>query len=131
KVVAVDAVEGFIDLSRGERSAVPHPSALVPHDHVPNGVLRDSLMRLAEATAEQGLTAAHPHRCAVDLLLRNAPHAGQAPGAVLQLEGEGTVEAAVRLVERLDRTVLPIQGPPGAGKTYTAARMIVHAITLG
>ncbi len=131
KVVAVDDVHGSIDLSRSITSAVPHPSGLVPYDYVRNGVLRDSLMRLAEATAQHGLSDAHPYRSAVDLLLCRPPRAGQPDGAALKQVGESTVEAAVRLVERLDRTVLPIQGPPGAGKTYTAARMIVRALELG
>jgi uncharacterized protein len=30
----------------------------------------------------------------------------------------------VRLVRSLDSSILPIQGPPGSGKTYTGARMI-------
>ena len=32
--------------------------------------------------------------------------------------------AALRLALALDGGVLPIQGPPGSGKTYTGARMI-------
>ncbi len=34
------------------------------------------------------------------------------------------MDEARRLVLQLDNAVLPIQGPPGAGKTFTAARMI-------
>jgi hypothetical protein len=40
------------------------------------------------------------------------------------LESETTLAAATRLSLHLDSTVLPIQGPPGAGKTYTGAHMI-------
>jgi predicted RecB family nuclease len=130
-VVAIDDEQCTIDLKRGATSNVPHPSALIPHDHIDERPLRESLFRLGTATAEHGLGAAHPHRCAADLLLRAVPRIGQPQGAELRMADESAVEAAVRLVERLDRTVLPIQGPPGAGKTYTAARMIVRAIQLG
>jgi hypothetical protein len=45
-------------------------------------------------------------------------------GQALQQPGEPTVSAAMRVALSLDRSVFPIQGPPGAGKTYTGARMI-------
>ena len=36
-----------------------------------------------------------------------------------------------RLAKGLDNSVLPVQGPPGAGKTYTGARMIVELLREG
>ena len=42
----------------------------------------------------------------------------------LRRPGEDGLKAAVRLVRSLDSSILPIQGPPGSGKTYTGARMI-------
>ena len=44
------------------------------------------------------------------------------------MEGEDFVRAACRIVGSLDNSVLPIQGPPGAGKTFTGARMICELI---
>ena len=44
---------------------------------------------------------------------------------------ETTLQAAVRLCSHLDGGILPIQGPPGAGKTYTGARMICELVRLG
>ena len=41
------------------------------------------------------------------------------------------LEAAKELVAGLDGRHLVIQGPPGAGKTYTGARLIVHLMGLG
>lgn len=130
-VVAIDDEHGIIFIRRGMTGDVPHPTALIPHEHFDEKPLRESLFRLGTATADHGLGKAHPHRCAADLLLRAPPRAGQPAGAHLRMAGESTLDAAVRLVERLDRTVLPIQGPPGAGKTYTAARMVVRALQLG
>jgi hypothetical protein len=43
---------------------------------------------------------------------------------MFQLDGEPTLTAAVRIALDLDHSVFPVQGPPGAGKTYTGARMI-------
>ena len=41
------------------------------------------------------------------------------------------LEAAKELVAGLDGRHLVIQGPPGSGKTYTGARLIVHLMRLG
>src|SRR5262249_54483361 len=52
-------------------------------------------------------------------------------GEKLRRTGEGTVACARRVVLALDGGVLAIQGPPGAGKTFTAARMIVDLVRAG
>jgi predicted RecB family nuclease len=45
---------------------------------------------------------------------------------------EGSLlEAAKQIALLLDNTVLPIQGPPGSGKTFTGARMIVELVKKG
>jgi hypothetical protein len=44
---------------------------------------------------------------------------------------ETVVQAACRVGLALDPSVLPIQGPPGAGKTFTGARMICQLVNQG
>lgn len=46
-------------------------------------------------------------------------------------QGENVVQVARRVAVALDHSVLPIQGPPGAGKTYTGARMICQLVNQG
>lgn len=125
--VAIDNAAGHIDLKRGPNSKVPHPRALIPYDMIPDEVLRASLLRLADEVIAHGLTGRGS--AAVDLIMRNPPRL--ASDAVLMRDGETPLDAALRLVDEMDGTVLPIQGPPGAGKTYTAAAMIVRALELG
>ena len=50
---------------------------------------------------------------------------------MLLIPEETTVDAAKRLGTMLDHSVLAIQGPPGAGKTYTGARMICELVRQG
>jgi len=89
----------------------------------------DALLRLGEFVRDRGLEAAGPHRAARDLLLRRNPRLRA--GAPLHRAGESTVECARRVALALDGGVLAIQGPPGSGKTYAGARMIIDLVRLG
>ena len=64
-----------------------------------------------------------------DLLLKNRPRLKS--GTVTALPGETTVETARRITCNLSATLFGIQGPPGAGKTYTGARMICELLYAG
>ena len=64
-----------------------------------------------------------------------AAHRPNGPGLVaredLVAREETPLEAVRRIAPRLDRSVLPVQGPPGSGKTYTGARMILDLLGRG
>jgi uncharacterized protein len=49
----------------------------------------------------------------------------------LRREGLSVLDAARLLATELDHTTLPVQGPPGAGKTYTGARMVLALVNEG
>ena len=49
----------------------------------------------------------------------------------LATQGEAPLAAVLRIAPRLDRSVLPVQGPPGSGKTYTGARMVLDLLADG
>jgi uncharacterized protein len=53
--------------------------------------------------------------------MRRSPRIG---GQEIQRKDELSLEAALRVAGAIEGDVFPIQGPPGAGKTYTGARMI-------
>src|ERR1700676_534410 len=78
-------------------------------------------MRIGQYVADHGMDGEGDHRAARDLLMAVAP---RLCGQEFQVDGEATLAAAVRIVLNLDSSVFPVQGPPGAGKTYTGARMI-------
>ncbi len=56
---------------------------------------------------------------------------GRRPGSGLVAGGETPLDAVRRIAPRLDGSVLPVQGPPGSGKTYTGARMILDLLASG
>ena len=48
--------------------------------------------------------------------MRHGPGVGQAPGEALARADEDNLDTARRLIGRLDRSILPIQGPPRLGE---------------
>ncbi len=131
EVYAIDELQHTIDLRRGKKSQVPHPTALIPFEHYKTGEQRQALRRVATSVLEHGIDGDGPHRAARDLLMRRPPRGGQSPSEPLCRDGEHATDAARRLVVALDRTTLAIQGPPGSGKTYIGARMILDLLRAG
>ena len=68
EVVAIDEIGRTVDLKRGKRKDLVHPTAMLPLDDVHDGVLRESLLRIADATVSHGLGTDNPYRAAVGLL---------------------------------------------------------------
>jgi uncharacterized protein len=133
EVVAIDELNRTIDLKRGASSSAPHPTALIPYGIVGSIVLRDSLLRMATWVADHGITGSGTFESARELLLRKRPRKPLESVETLIGENEQLTEAAKALVKSLAReaSVLPIQGPPGSGKTFTGARMIVELVRQG
>ena len=130
-VTAVDDRDGTLDIAWSTGSPVVHPSGLVPLNVFGYAEQRAALMRLGAWVAEHGIDGDGPWRAARDLLLRRPARAGQPPGEVLRRSAETELEAARRLALELADGTLAIQGPPGSGKTYTGARMIVSLVAAG
>ncbi|MEA2674791.1 MAG: hypothetical protein QOI92_1983, partial [Chloroflexota bacterium] len=130
-VHALDEVELVVTLKRTvENLKQGQPKALIPLEYFATDVIRGSLLRTADWVLANGLDAPAPRRAALDLLQRRAPRL-RAPGATLKADGETSLQAAVRLGRELVGGTLAIQGPPGSGKTYTAAQMIVGLVREG
>lgn len=127
-VVAVSADGDTIDIKKRGDTAAVHPQAAFAHDLVRTDVIADALLRLGTHVAEHGVAGAGAFQAARDLLLKLPPRLGEEP---LQLPNESASEAAVRVANKLASGVLPIQGPPGAGKTFTAAQMICALVKAG
>lgn len=127
---AIDYEALTIDLKRGPKLAdAPHPTALVPYDIINAKAMRESLLELGNWVADNDIEGHGSYAAARELLLRHAPRLKQ--GELTDFEHLSSLEAAKQIALLLDRTVLPIQGPPGSGKTYTGAHMIVELIKQG
>ena len=131
-VVAIDSVEGILDLKRGKTSKAPHPTAVIPGQPVNTTVLRQAIARVAEWVADDGINGDGSFRAVRDLLLARTPRVlDRGEGRTLVQPGESSLDSVRRVIANLDGSCLPVQGPPGTGKTYTGARAILHLIETG
>jgi AAA domain len=127
-VVAISLDERWVDVKKRQDTAAVHPVAVYAHTMVDTKVLAESLLRLGEYFTANGIEGDGPYQAARDLLLRTAPRLG---GQALRHSDEPALDAALRIAPALDGGILPIQGPPGAGKTHIGARMICALVQAG
>lgn len=127
-VEAVHPDNNTIDIKKRGDTATVHPGSAFAHDLVRTDVIADALLRLGGYVTEHGIEGSGAYQAARDLLLKLPPRLG---GECLQLSNEPASEAAVRVATGLVGGVLAIQGPPGAGKTFTAAQMICALVKAG
>ena len=133
-ILALDEASGIITLKRGAaKGELPKELSLMPGGPLNTDALRDAVWTVARDTAAGG--GAFPHVGAI--LRRDAPRLlGRSPGAPIiepvdREDPDRLIEASKRAVHALDRSWLVIQGPPGAGKTYTTSHLIVSLIRAG
>jgi uncharacterized protein len=129
-LVDLDAAHGTLELRRSAKAG-EHPAALVPPAPIPSTVLQQALLSLADHVATHGTDGPGPWRAARELLLRRPPRLLGAGRAALVEPGEDAGDALVRLARALDGSCLPVQGPPGSGKTHHGARAIVELVRRG
>jgi predicted RecB family nuclease len=126
EIVHLDEDKFEISLKRGKkREPLPHRFSLIPQ-----GPLRDKVLRAAIARYIGAALEGDEDRYAAirGILRRDYP-------CFRGLTGIGDdpdeVARAIEAIGRLDCSHLLIQGPPGAGKTYTASHAIVEMLARG
>jgi uncharacterized protein len=108
RIVEIDEGTGRLWIKRGRsRSEEPLPRALIPGGAWDTRYQRAALMRLAEEIRDDG----GKYRALRAILRRELPSALAA--------------------ESLDESYLFIQGPPGSGKTWTGAQLVLHLLEKG
>jgi predicted RecB family nuclease len=109
--VRVDDEQGTVTFRRAVAlAAEPFPKALIPPEPFPTWTQRDAVLRFAKSMES--------YSALVEILERSAPRARL----------DGTLEEAAL---SLDGSYLPVQGPPGSGKTWNGARMAIALMQAG
>ena len=102
------------------REEPPAILSLVPNESIGAKPIPAAILRVVSAI-ESGETT---ESALLDFLHRKPPRIiGNTPGPIVQSEGS-LLQDTINAVRKLDSSCLVIQGPPGAGKSYTGARII-------
>ncbi len=136
-VVAHNRIARLIDVEKGPSRADLHPTEVFSAEVISTRGPQKAVMRVAEQYLDSSRcerTASNDEcppseGCGIELLHRRAPRLRSEP--LTARPAESAQQLAVRIVPDLDATTLPIQGPPGAGKTHVGAEMIRELLRRG
>jgi predicted RecB family nuclease len=131
-LAAIDLRNRTADIEKSGASAGIHPTSVFARDpYRTQNAQRESLYRMALWIRDHGVDSPGLYRAGRDLLLCNAPRLPAGYGGLQISEAEEFATEACRIVAALDSSCLPIQGPPGSGKTTSAAEIIHDLVRHG
>ncbi|MFZ4440184.1 MAG: TM0106 family RecB-like putative nuclease [Syntrophales bacterium] len=115
-------------LSSARNSPLPEKLSIGPGGPISTKTLREALYRFADdIIGEQ-----HGYKAIEALLRQEFPRIkGRSPGDAVIMDAADPLPLITEAVANLDQSCLFIQGPPGAGKTWTGADVIVELLRRG
>ncbi len=126
--LSVNLEKGLINLR--SKVAPGDRVSLVPDEFVRPDPIPDAVQDVIDEMIERDF---YPSAI-VDFLQRKSPRFKNGPKNVIikeNLSGSDFIGAVVSVASELDNSYLCIQGPPGAGKTFTARHIIADLIAKG
>lgn len=127
-IVGLDEARSVVRIRRkADQGPLPAYFSAGPERPIDNRGIRSAMYRCARHVVTH---AGRPH-VASELLQRRIPRIrGKTAGHPI-VDAPRTQARIVQAVTRLDHSYLFIQGPPGSGKTYVSARIIVELLKDG
>lgn len=132
ELVAVDRIARTIDVDKQKIHKEYHPRSVFAFTYVPTKAQEASLLAIGQRVAEDGglkVTPGSKDLAARRLILALPPVLST--GTLGAPQSDDIVQHLVDAVHALDESVLPVQGPPGAGKTYAGAEAICALVKEG
>jgi predicted RecB family nuclease len=127
-IESIDLEGGTLTFNLGVgRPQPPERLSLIPYELVPPKVIVDAIERLVRRYRDVGQL---PPAIA-DFLGRRPPRLKNRTGGLVVAPDAPVVDGTIEAIRSLDRSSVVVQGPPGCGKTYTAARVIAALVSDG
>ncbi|CAM4414160.1 TM0106 family RecB-like putative nuclease [Zobellia nedashkovskayae] len=124
----IDVEAGILRIKKGpSKINLPHPMSVISLESVNSSVKEESIIRLAEWVVEHGMDNEDMTYRAARQLLMNSPQSLIKDRTHLDDLFEKTYDFA----SKLNQSYLPVQGPPGAGKSFTGSHLVVRLIKNG
>lgn len=125
EVESIDEANGIIDIKKTNTSKDLHPSSGFKNEIVGDKGKRNAILRIAQWVTENDIESKGSYNAIRDLLCKKPPNPVQTKTEY------DSLTHAVQWGLSLQKSYLPIQGPPGSGKTFTGARMITALVEKG
>jgi predicted RecB family nuclease len=127
KVTAKDYDPETGRISFGSRKDLPRRMNLVPDEYVRPRPIPEAIRQVVEDNMASGFAPS----AITDFLMRARPRIkGNMTGDILDPAAD-LLASVINVVRNLDNSYICIQGPPGAGKTYTAKHIIADLLRAG
>lgn len=127
EVIEIDEINNIVKLRKGPSIKDIHPHTIIKFEQFSTKDKEENLIRFAEWTVANGFENELPnYKVTRDLLLNELPKLTQPLIDTVDL-----LEKSIDWATKLDSSYLPIQGPPGAGKSFTGSHMIFDLIKKG
>ena len=119
----------FVEIFSNNKGKPPEIFTFKPGGSPPTDPIREALNKFLGAYAE---SKDFKYKCGLDILENNFPDVlNIKKGDKIFDEKKDLIKEAQNTVKNLNSSYLLVQGPPGAGKTYISAHMIVSLIKAG
>ena len=124
----IDEDARTLDIKISARKQAPASVSISAGGPINTDVISKAVFRQADAL----LADSGQFQAALDFLAKAAPRiTGHTPGQPIIDESRPALPQIIDAVARLDHSTLFIQGPPGAGKTFTGSRLIANLLSRG
>ncbi|MCS4432861.1 TM0106 family RecB-like putative nuclease [Aquiflexum gelatinilyticum] len=127
EVIKIDMGAQTIRIKKGPSNRDIHPISVLMVEDFPSDVKEEAIITMASWVINNELDSQEiPYKAARELLLRKSPD-----GYFESTINADLLQTTTQWASSLNYSYLPIQGPPGAGKSHTASRMILDLIKQG
>ncbi|OYU82649.1 MAG: recombinase RecB [Flavobacterium sp. BFFFF2] len=122
-IYLLDMDNGILQIKKGPSITKDHPSEVFSFEYFDPKEKIERIISMAEWVLKNGVDNPDPYlRAGRDLLLRKEPRYSAS------INHKGGILKTIEKTLKLDNSILPIQGPPGAGKSYTASKLIIELV---